>query len=130
MIQARQNSPMKTCKSLTLLYAFGAFLTAAVQAQDSTTPPSEGRRGKGGKTQGGGQTMSPEARVERLDKALTLTADQKAQITKIYAKAQEDMRSAMRDGGAGGDREAARKKMMEKMQATRDEVRGVLTDEQ
>lgn len=73
--------------------------------------------------------MSPEARVEQLDKAVSLTAEQKTKITEIYTKAQEDMRAAMR-GGGGGDREAMREKMMDAMRKTREQVRALLTDEQ
>ena len=72
--------------------------------------------------------MSPDARVEQLDKALSLTSDQKTKVKEIYAKSQESMRSAVR--GGGGDRQAAREKMMEMMRSTRDQVRAVLTDEQ
>ena len=106
----------------------GALFVAGVQAQDQKAP-SEGRRGRGGQEQGGrGQMPSPEARVEQLDKALSLTDEQKTKIKEIYTKAGEEMRAAMKEGG--GDREAARGKMMERMRATRDQVRAVLTDEQ
>jgi Spy/CpxP family protein refolding chaperone len=115
---------MKTSQSFSLLVAIGALFVAGVQAQDQTAP-SEGQRGKGR----GGQMMSPEARVEQLDKALTLTDDQKTKIKDIYTKAADDMRAAMKEG-RDGDREAARAKMMEKMRATRDQVRALLTDEQ
>jgi Spy/CpxP family protein refolding chaperone len=118
---------MKTYKSLSLLVAIGALFVAGMQAQDQNTPPSDGQRGKGGRGRGG-QMMSPEARVEQLDKALTLTDDQKTKIKDIYTKAADDMRAAMKD--ANGDREAARAKMMDMMKATRDQVRALLTDEQ
>jgi len=129
--QARNSSTpfMKTPKLFSLLFAMSALFVAAGQAQDQTTPPSEGRRGKGGSTQGRGQMMSPEARVEQLDKAVTLTEEQKTKIKEIYTKAQEDMRAAFR-GGGGGDRDAAREKMMEAMRRTREQVRALLTDEQ
>jgi Spy/CpxP family protein refolding chaperone len=103
----------------------GALFVAGVQAQDQKAP-SEGRRGKDG--QGRGQMMSPEARVEQLDKALSLTDEQKTKIKDIYTKAGEEMRAAMKEGG--GDREAMRGKMMERMKATQDQVRALLTDEQ
>ncbi len=118
---------MKSPKLLAVLFSFGLLSAALVHAQDQNAP-SEGRRGKGGEG-GRGQMMSPEARVEQLDKAVTLTAEQKTKIKEIYTKAQEDMRAAMRDGG-GGDRDAAREKMMAAMRKTREEVRAQLTDEQ
>ncbi len=120
---------MKTRHTLTLIFTLGLLGVSAAQAEDKSTPPAEGRRGKGGSEQGRGQMMSPEARIEQLDKALTLTADQKTKIKEIYAKAQEDMRATMR-GGGGGDRDAAREKMIAAMRKTRDEVRAQLTDEQ
>lgn len=120
---------MKPHTSFSLLLAIGALFVAGVQAQDQKAP-SEGRRGKGGQEQGGhGQMPSPEARVEQLDKALSLTEEQKTKIKDIYTKAGEEMRAAFQKGG-GGDREAARAKMMEQMKATRDQVRALLTDEQ
>jgi len=73
--------------------------------------------------------MSAEERVAQLDKALSLTDEQKTKIKDIYAKAGEQMREAFR-GGGGGDREAARSKMMEAMRKTREDVRALLTDEQ
>ena len=72
--------------------------------------------------------MNADARVQQLDRALTLTADQKTQIKGIYAKAEEDMRALMRDGG--GDQQANRAKLRDSMQSTRDQVRALLTDEQ
>jgi periplasmic protein CpxP/Spy len=119
---------MKTPKLLTLLLTIATLFSAAAHAQDKSTPPAEGRRGKGGESQRGGQMMSPEARVEQLDKAVSLTEEQKTKIKDIYAKSQEELRTAMR--GSGGDRDAARQKMMEMMRATRDQVRALLTDEQ
>jgi Spy/CpxP family protein refolding chaperone len=119
---------MKNPKALALLLSLGLLGSGLLHAQDQN-PSGEGRRGKGGSAEGGrGAMMSPEARVEQLDKALTLTAEQKTKITAIYTKSAEEMRAAMRDGG--GDREAAREKMMAAMQKTRGEVRALLTDEQ
>jgi Spy/CpxP family protein refolding chaperone len=62
---------------------------------------------------GGGQ-MTTEARIEALDKAVTLTADQKAKIKAIYDKV------------AAVPQEERRAKMTE----ARDAVRALLTAEQ
>jgi hypothetical protein len=121
--QADRFKLMKSSKLLSLFIAFGLLCSAALQAQDD----QGGRKGRGG--QGGrGGMMSPEARVEQLDKAVMLTAEQKTKITEIYKKAGEDVRAAMQE--AKGDRDAARTKMMEMMKKTRDDVRAQLTDEQ
>ena len=72
--------------------------------------------------------MSPDERVAQLDKALTLTEEQKTKIKDIYTKSGEEMRAVFRE--SGGDREAARNKMMELMRKTREDIRALLTDEQ
>lgn len=129
---------MKPIKSLFLLAAFGLFASPLLQAQDQSpdpsTPPAEGRRGKGrgpgdgqGK-QGRGQMMNPAARVEQLDRELSLTADQKTKLTEIFTKSRDEMES-MR-GNKSGDREANREKMQSMMQSTQSQVQAVLTDEQ
>jgi Spy/CpxP family protein refolding chaperone len=129
---------MKPIKSLLLLAAFGLFASPLLQAQDQaadpSTPPAEGRRGKRGAGEGqgkqgrGGMMMNPEARVEQLDRELSLTADQKTKLTDIFAKSRTEM-EALRDGNTG-DREANREKLQSIMQATQQQVQGVLTDEQ
>ena len=73
--------------------------------------------------------MTADERVAQLDKAVSLTAEQKPKIKEIYTKAEEQMREAFR-GGGGGDRETARNKMVEMMRKTREDVRALLTDEQ
>lgn len=130
---------MKPIKSLLLLAAFGLFASPLLQAQDQTAnpsnPPAEGRRGKGrgagdgeGRQGRGGMMMNPEARVEQLDRELSLTADQKTKLTDIFTKSRTEM-EALR-GSNTGDREANREKMQSIMQATQQQVQGVLTDEQ
>lgn len=95
---------MKSPKIILTLLAFGLAAFA------STLNAAE-KKGKGG-------GMNPDAMVERLDQAVTLTADQKTKIKDIYAKNMEKMRDAQ-----GQDRRAV-------MQAQRDEIRAVLTPEQ
>ncbi len=71
--------------------------------------------------------MNADARVQQLDRALTLSADQKTEIKAIYSKVEEGMRAQTRDGG---DQQANRAKLRDTMQSTRDQVRALLTDEQ
>jgi protein CpxP len=80
-------------------------------------------QGGGGGGRGGG--MTPEARVAAIDKAVTLTDDQKTKITAIYtadAKKMADMRTAQDPD------------MMTKMQAMRTDentqIKALLTDDQ
>jgi Spy/CpxP family protein refolding chaperone len=125
---------MNPLKSLLALLALGIAASSPLAAQDQpdpNNPPAEGRRGKGGKrgpgAQGRGQGMDPGARVEQMDRVLGLSPDQKVKISDIFAKAREDVR---RSRGGDGDRKANRERMQQAMQATRDQVNTVLTDEQ
>ena len=108
---------MKTSlRNLLAVLALGAAVLPMVSvAQDA--PPAE-KRGPGG----GRGRMTPEQQVERLDKAVTLTGDQKTKITAIY----KDAAAAMEAIPA----EERREKMMEMGKATREKVRAVLTAEQ
>lgn len=77
-----------------------------------------------------------EQRVQRLDKELTLTEEQKAEITRIYTEEQESMRKAMssrKEQGAQGDEsmmKAHREKMQSQREATDAKVKSLLTPEQ
>ena len=77
--------------------------------------------------QGGGGMgrMTPEARVAAIDKAVTLTDDQKTKITAIYTADQKKMQDL---------RDAQDPDMMTKMQAMRadenNQIKALLTDEQ
>lgn len=94
---------MKLFKVIATTVALGLASASLAQAQE--------KKGRGG--------MSPEARIAQIEQAVgSLSADQKSKITAIYAKLAENMK--------GGDRE----KMGELMQASRKEVRAVLTAEQ
>lgn len=105
---------MKISKFLALGATLGAlFAVPTMQAQ------ADGK-GKGGG--GGGGQMTAEARVERLDQAVSLTAEQKAKITAIY-KAQAAKMQAI-------PQEERREKGMALMQDTQKQVRAVLTAEQ
>jgi Spy/CpxP family protein refolding chaperone len=107
-----------------------SLLPAQDQAAPSS-PPAEGRRGKGGQRPEGGRgqmMMHPSARVEMLDRELNLTADQKTKLTNIFTQARTEMEGLR--GNDGGERGANREKLQQMMQSTRDQVAGVLTDEQ
>lgn len=84
--------------------------------------------------------MSPEQmvekRVERLDKVLALTAEQKAEITKIYSEEMQEMGKkgpARKERGEKPD-EATMKAHKEEMKAKQDalnaKIEGLLTPEQ
>jgi protein CpxP len=102
---------MNVRKFLLCAVALGAMAsTSLLKAQDE-------KKGKGGR--GGG---TPEQQVARLDEAVTLTAEQKTKVTAIYAKYQEKLQAI--------PQEERQEKGREIMQARRDEVRALLTDEQ
>ena len=98
---------MKFPKFLIAALPFGLIASASLsQAQE--------KKGRGG--------MSPEARVEQLDKALTLTADQKTKITAILEKARDDMQAV--------PKEERKEKMADMNKATNAKIRAVLTADQ
>jgi protein CpxP len=67
--------------------------------------------------------MTPEQQIERIETAVgSLSADQKAKITDIFAKSREEMR--------GVPKEARKEKMTGMMKKQRDAIRAVLTDQQ
>lgn len=87
--------------------AVAALTTSVVQAQE--------KKGRG--------AMSPEQQIERLEGAVgSLSADQKAKLKDIYAKAAEKLQAI--------PQEERREKGGEIMQAIRKDVRAVLTAEQ
>ena len=77
-----------------------------------------------------------EKRVERLDKALGLTAEQKAEITKLYTLEMEAMskdRAARKEKGDKPDEavmQANREKMKAQHEATDAKIESLLTPEQ
>jgi periplasmic protein CpxP/Spy len=75
--------------------------------------------------QGGGMRMTPEAHVAAIDKAVTLTDDQKTKVTALYTADQKKMQDLM----AAQDPD-----MRTKMQAMRTDentqIKAMLTDDQ
>jgi Spy/CpxP family protein refolding chaperone len=77
-----------------------------------------------------------EKRVERLDKALSLTAEQKAEITKIYSQEMQTMgkdKPAKKERGERPDEatmKARREQMKAQQDATRAQIEALLTPEQ
>ena len=76
---------------------------------------------------GGGHMMNSDQRVANLDKAVTLSADQKAQIKAIY---DADMKKMMDLRNSGEDRSTLMPKMMAIRTDENAQIRAVLTDEQ
>jgi len=74
---------------------------------------------------GGGMRMSPEQRVANIDKAVTLTDDQKTKITAIYTEDQKKMQDLM----AAQDPDM-RTKMMAMREEENTKIKALLTDEQ
>ena len=98
---------MKSPKFLIPVLILGLIASASLsQAQE--------KKGRGG--------MNPEARVEQIDKAVTLTADQKTKILAILEKAREEMQAI--------PKEERKDKMADMMKAQNAKVRAVLTPEQ
>jgi Spy/CpxP family protein refolding chaperone len=102
-------------------YAARAGVVALCTAALSTVPMLA--QGGGGGGRGGG--MTPEARVAAIDKAVTLTADQKTKITAIYT----DDAKKMADLRASQDPDM-RTKMMAMRTDENTKIKALLTDDQ
>lgn len=126
-----------TMKNKTLLLAVSLFSVCAVTAPGilanptpapatTTAEPATGDHEKKPK-------MDPAARidkrVERMTKALTLTADQQKKVRDILTAEMEDAR-AQRGAGASLSPEERKAKRQEAMEKSRTSVRAVLTPEQ
>lgn len=76
---------------------------------------------------GGRGGMTPEARVAAIDKAVTLTDDQKTKITAILTEDQKKRADMM---ASGEDRETLMPKMMAMRTEENAKIKALLTDEQ
>ncbi|MEX2044707.1 MAG: hypothetical protein WD941_05085 [Opitutus sp.] len=101
---------MKTLKILVSLLALAAV--PFVQAQAEKTPSGEGRKGGG----------STDAQIERIDAAVTLTADQKSKVRAILTSSQEKVQAL--------PQEERRAKRGELRQAANAEIRALLKPDQ
>lgn len=100
---------MKTLKILVSLLALAAV--PFVQAQASKSPSGEGRKGGG-----------VDSQIERIDAAVSLTADQMTKVRAILAGVQDKVQAL--------PQEERRAKGAELRQAGNKEVRALLTPEQ
>lgn len=124
---------MKSYKLIVSVIALGVMASASLlRAQDATppaagaTPPPADQGGPGGpgggKKGGKGGMMSPEQRLAAIDKAVTLTDDQKAKVKDILTKAQTDFQALAP--------EDKRTKGREIMQGADAAIRALLTADQ
>ncbi|MDB6094255.1 MAG: hypothetical protein JWM32_1817 [Verrucomicrobia bacterium] len=110
-----------------LILPFAAAVSFARAEEPPAGPPADAPAGPPADAPAGehhsrdGKKMR-ERRMAQLDEKLSLTADQKQKINAIWDKAAADMKAS--------DQPLSRDERMEKMKATRTEVRGVLTAEQ
>jgi len=114
---------MKTTVRLSLtLLALGLLAAAPItRAADEPSPApkyQKGEKGEKGKRAGG----IAKQRMNDIDAAVGLSADQKEKVTAIWAKEA----AAMKEIPAG----ERRGKAVDAMKSTRDQVRAVLTPEQ
>ncbi len=77
---------------------------------------------------GGGMGYTQLLRVEKVQKEIELTEDQKAEIEKILEKSRERMRELFQGGGQ--DREAARERFRQAQEETQKAIEGVLLPNQ
>lgn len=76
---------------------------------------------------GGRMRMTPDERVASLDKAVTLTDDQKTKVKAIY---EADMKKMMDLRNSGEDRSTLMPKMMQIRQDENTQIKALLTDDQ
>jgi len=81
-----------------------------------------------GEHMGRGQRMTPDAELQRMDKALKLSDDQKNQIKPILEDRQQKMQSLRSDTSLSS--EDRRSKMRSIFQDSNSKIRGVLNDDQ
>jgi Spy/CpxP family protein refolding chaperone len=84
--------------------------------------------GPSGEHMGRGHRMSPDEELQRLDKALKLTDDQKGQIKPILEERQQKMQSLRSDTSLS--EQDRRSKMRSIMEDSNSKIRGVLNDDQ
>ncbi len=84
--------------------------------------------GPSGEHMGRGHQMSPDEELQRLDKALKLTDDQKNQIKPILQDRQQKMQSLRSDTSLS--QEDRRSKMRSTMEDSNSKIRNLLTDDQ
>jgi hypothetical protein len=82
---------------------------------------------QGGGGGGRGMMMTSDQRVDALDKAVKLTADQKTKIKAIY---DADMKKMMDLRNSGGDPKDMRPKMMAILTDENTQIKALLTDDQ
>jgi hypothetical protein len=106
-------------------YALRAGAVALCSAALCAVPMiAQGGNGGGG---GGRMMMSSDQRVAALDKAVTLTDDQKTKIKAIY---DADMKKMMDLRNSGGDPQDMRPKMMAIRTDENAQIKALLTDDQ
>lgn len=111
-----------------LLMATGAIAqdqssTSAATQQQQQQQKAEGHRGRHGD-----RKMDPQARLDRMSKALNLTDDQKAKIKPILDNEQQQMQALKSDTSTA--KQDRRAKAMEIHKNTMDQIRPILNSDQ
>ena len=114
---------IKMMKRVALLAVCTAALGAAIPMMAQDAPPSGG--GMGGGQRGG---MNPQAQLDRMTKALDLTADQQTSVKAILDQSMKDNMALRQDTSLSDDDRRA--KMMAAREAQSAKIKAVLTDDQ
>jgi protein CpxP len=117
------NLAMRLALAGTLAVSLSLPLMATPQDAAQEAPP-QGHHGR----HGGGMMASPAQRLEHLSQQLNLSDDQKAKIKPMLEDEAQKMQALHNDTSLS--RQDRRAKMMEIHQATNDQVRSVLTEDQ
>ncbi|MGB4729022.1 MAG: hypothetical protein WBH86_16585 [Thermogutta sp.] len=107
-----------------------ALVAGTAMAQPPGGPGGPGGRGPGMFMMGpgGGVGYAQLLRIEKVQKEIDMTDDQKAEVEKILEKSRERMRELFQGGGQ--DREAARQRFQQAQQETQKAIEGVLLPNQ
>lgn len=130
---------MKTKSVLSLLAALGCLtpLVSSLSAQTSTRPAAAADDSKTGSENGGrgrgrgvgpGTTATPDAQVQRLNTAVTMTDAQKAKVRAIYQEEAAKLQAVRDDTKL--TQEARMAKLQEIQTASRASIRALLTSDQ
>ena len=109
-------SMLRRCTALAGVIALSMATLSAV--------PALAQGGGGG---GRGMMMSPDQQVAAIDKAVTLTDDQKPKVLAVIQDSQKKMEDLR---NSGEDFQTLRPKMMQIRQDQNDKIKALLTDDQ
>ncbi len=115
-------------KKIFSIAAMAALAMVSVNVLAADTDESTEKRG--GHGPGGHHMMTPEKRVEMIDKDVTLTDEQKTALTTYYTELDAQRKANRPEEGTRPDEETMKAQMKADREAEQAKLKEVLTDEQ